>query len=131
MSGTVTEYTDEMRMAELKSVAGMFVVMLVFAIFAHKGINSLFRGMLNGIILNMLLRILIKSQGLYEYRVLKCLALELSCVFFILEPYIFDNKHAISKEDEVIADTLMATGRSVVAYPIMVIGGIFILVTNI
>jgi hypothetical protein len=131
MSGTVTDYTDEMRMAELKSVAGIFVVMLVFAIFAHKGINSLFRGMLNGIILNMLLRILIKSQGLYEYRVLKCLALEFSCVFFILEPYIFDNKYAISKEEEVIADTLMATGRSVVAYPVMVIGGIFILVTNV
>ena len=124
------EYTDEMRMAELKSVAGCFVVMVVFAIFAHKGINSLFRGLFNGIILNMLLRILIKSQGLYSFRILKILALELSCVFFIMEPYIFDNKYTITKEEELVGDTLMATGRSVVAYPIMVVGGLFILVTN-
>lgn len=131
MSTSVLEYTDEMRTAELKTVAGMFVVMVVFAIFAHKGINSLFRGMVNGIILNMLLRILIKMKGLYDYRFLKIMALELSCLFFIMEPYFFDNKYTITKEEEFVGDTLMATGRSVVAYPIMVIGGIFILVTNV
>ena len=129
MSSTVA-YTDETRMSELKMVAGSFVIMIVFATFAHKGMNSLIRGVLNGIIVHTLLRIGIKSRGLYEYRILKILALEMSCIFFIREPFMFDNIYAKSKEEEVVGDALMAGGRAMIAYPIMLVGGLFLLITN-
>lgn len=124
-------FKNNEQMQDVKVILGLLAVMSVFAIFAHKGINSLFRGALNGIIAYMLLRVVLKSTGLYEYRILKVLSFTLACFLFIVEPFMFDNKLAKTEEDEFAVDGIMATGRSVIAYPVMVVGGIFILVTNI